>query len=275
MEIHARLKLLRILCGMTQEELAFQVKMPRASLGHYERGSYIPRDRNLEILATIFGVEPGYIRYGLPVVESQAWLPVLPANARRKRETINDILKHLPDFIVENRFDSVIYQILEDGCNLFFFGRKNHFTCLLVATVNLAISVKNVIQSEVPITEMSKAKNLTIQSYSAQDLDFYATHENSIGKTFDKKGIFNSLSARREELKKFEKDPLKDIFISLLKISNEYDFPPEAIYDLSDYLDNKYNKIAPLKTKRIHPNDLMNDIRVKVEELGGELREQN
>ncbi len=40
MKINTRIKLLRLLIGMTQEELAFQVEIPRATLGHYEIGSW-------------------------------------------------------------------------------------------------------------------------------------------------------------------------------------------------------------------------------------------
>lgn len=272
MKPYTRLKILRLLCGMTQEELTYLVKVPRPTLGHYERGTYIPGDKSLERFAAIFGVEPGYIRYGSPVVDSQAWLPVIPVNARRKRETINDILTHLPDFIIENCFDSAISQILGDGGQLFFFGRNNHYTCLLLTAVDLATSIQKVIQSIIPISEMTKDENLTIQSYSAQDLDFYATHSKYLGRTFDVKGISRSLDIRRGTKNEIKKTPLSYVFTSLLLISGEYDLPSETITALSEFLIKKYEEVAPLPTKRINPSGLMYDIRMKIEELGGVLR---
>jgi transcriptional regulator with XRE-family HTH domain len=277
MEIHARLKLLRLLCGMTQEALAFQAEVPRPSLGHYERGSYIPSDKILGRLASSLGVEPGYIRFGSPVIESQAWLPVIPIHTRRKRETIKDILKLLPEFITENRFDNALSQLIGDDERLFFFGRNKNYTCLLLATADLAKLALSEIQNALPIIEMTMDEGLTIQKFSAKDVDHYAKNSNFLGRTFDVEGVCNSLATRRctGALKEIKKEPLSYIFISLLKISREYDLSRDIIYALTDFLEKKYEEVAPLPIRLIRPNDLMNDIRMKIEELGGERRGQN
>ncbi len=137
MDIHSRIKILRLLCGLNQEELAAKAGVPRPSLGNYEQGTYVPRDKSLDRLAKVFGVEPGYLRYGSPLVKSQVWLPSIPTNIRRNRETIEDIIKLLPEFIQENRFTSVIEGVLADGNQTLLFGRDSHFDCLLLLTSEL------------------------------------------------------------------------------------------------------------------------------------------
>jgi DNA-binding XRE family transcriptional regulator len=259
---------------MTQENLALQVEVPRPSLGHYERGTYVPSDKIMGRLAANFGVESGYLRYGSPVVDSQAWLPVIPINARRKKETIKDILKLLPEFITENRFDNALSQLLGDDDRLFFFGRNKHYTCLLLATADLAKLALTEIQSVIPIAEMTKDEELTIQKFSAQDVDYYAKISKFLGRTFDVEGICRSLDIRRKTNKEIKKEPLSYVLIALLKISGEYDLSSDVIYALSDFLIKKYEEVALLPTRLIRPNELMNDIRMKIEELGGVLRDQ-
>lgn len=138
MNIHSRIKILRLLCGMTQEELASKAGVPRPSLGNYEQGTYVPRDKSLERLATILDVEPGYLRYGSPVIFSQVWLPTIPVNVRRKRETIEDIINLLPEFVLENHFTGLVTGTLSDGNRTLLFGRQKNFDCLLLTSAEFA-----------------------------------------------------------------------------------------------------------------------------------------
>jgi hypothetical protein len=116
---------------------------------------------------------------------------------------------------------------------------------------------------------MLKEESLTIQSYSAQDLDFYATHSEYLGKTFDIKGISRSLDIRRGTKNEIKKTPLSFVFISFFIVSSEYDLSSDTYTALSDFLIKKYEEIAPLPTRRISNFGLMYDIRMKIEELGG------
>jgi transcriptional regulator with XRE-family HTH domain len=174
MDIHNRIKMLRLLRGLTQEELAFRAEVPRPSLGNYEQGTYVPRDKSLESLADILGVEPGYLRYGSPVVSAQVWQPDIPTNARRKLETIHDIVRLLPEFITENRFDAVISRPLGGGERLFYFGRKSDYSCLLLAVSDLEESALNTIKGLVPVEDLLEHPDITVASFSAKDLDLQA-----------------------------------------------------------------------------------------------------
>lgn len=269
MDIHTRIKMLRLLCGMTQEELAFKAEVPRPSLGNYEQGTYVPRDKSLERLAAILGVEPGYLRYGSPVLISQAWLPAIPVNARRRRETIEDILRLLPDFIVENRFDSVISRPLGDGGRLFFLGRNNDYTCMLLAAAELADSALKEIKSVVPVEELLEDANITIATFSARDIELHAKYSGHKGWKFDVEGMCRSLEMRRGTGKEIKKEPLSFVLNALLLVSREYDLPLEAVSGLVEFSIQKYTEVAPLPTNRISATGLMRDIRTKIESLGG------
>ncbi len=257
---------------MTQEELAFRAEVPRPSLGNYEQGTYVPRDKSLERLAAIFGVEPGYLRYGSPVVTSQTWLPAIPVNARRKRETIEDILRLLPDFIAENRFDCGISRPLGDGGRLFFLGRNNDYTCLLLAVADLAGSALEKIKSIVPVEELLEHAEITVATFSARDIDLQAKHSGHKGWKFDVEGMCRSLEMRRGTGKEVKREPLSFVLNALLQVTREYDLPLEAVSGLVAFSIQKYTEVVPLPTNRISATGLMRDIRTKIESLGGTRR---
>ncbi len=261
--------MLRLLRGLTQEELAFRAEVPRPSLGNYEQGTYVPRDKSLESLAGIFGVEPGYLRYGSPVVGGQVWQPAIPANARRKLETISDIVKLLPEFIKENRFDAVISRPLGEGGRLFFFGRENKYSCLLLAVADLADPVLNLIKDIVPTEELLAHADITIDSFSTKEIDLQARHSGHKGWSFDVDGMCRSLTSLKGPAVEISKDPLSFVIDALLYVGREYEIPLDAVPSLREYLIQRYLEEAPLPTNRLNATRLMSDIRRKIEALGG------
>ena len=269
MDIHNRIKILRLLRGLTQEELAFRAEVPRPSLGNYEQGTYVPRDKSLESLAGIFGVEPGYLRYGSPVVGGQAWQPAIPANARRKLETINDIVKLLPEFITENCFDAVISRQLDEGGRLFFFGRDNKYSCLLLAVADLAEPVLNLINDIVPVKDLLEHLDITVESFSAKELDLQAKHSGHKGCSFDVDGMSRSLTRLKGPAVEISKEPLSFVIDALLYVDRDYDIPIDAVPSLRGYLIQRYLEEAPLPANRLNATRLMSDIRRKIEALGG------
>lgn len=272
MDIHSRIKMLRLLCGMTQEELAFRAEVPRPSLGNYEQGTYVPRDKSLESLAGILGVEPGYLRYGSPVVNAQVWQPAIPTNARRKLETINDIVKLLPEFITENRFDAVISRPLGGGGRLFYFGRNNDFSCLLLAVTDLAGSALISIKSLVPVEDLLEHTGITVESFSAKEIDQQAQHTGHKGWSFDVDGMSRSLARLKGPAVEISKEPLSFVIDALLYVDREYEIPIDAVPMLRGYVIQRYLEEAPLPTNRLNATRLMGDIRRKIEALGGTRR---
>lgn len=64
--IGARIRELRMRAGMTQKELAGMIgdKCEKQHVCNWERGRKNPGEKKIQEIARVFGVSPGYIRYG-------------------------------------------------------------------------------------------------------------------------------------------------------------------------------------------------------------------
>lgn len=193
MKTGSRIKLMRLLLGLTQEELAGLAGISRPSLVNYEQGEYSPIDDISVRLAGIFGVEPGYLRYGTPVVQNQVWIPSIPKHAQRRQNLIDELGNLLPDFIAENSFSGVIVGTLANGTSAFLFGRGGHYDCLLVASSDLFNVVQN---SFLDINDFSVEKiNLSIvNSFGAHCLVAMHGEISRLDLEFDTKKMLQSLT---------------------------------------------------------------------------------
>lgn len=133
-----RIKLLRLLFGLTQEELASLAGISRPSLVNYELGEYSPIDDIVIRLSDIFNVEPGYLRYGSSMIRNHVWIPSIPKHSQRKQNIIDELEKLFPEFIQENQFTGLVTGTLSDGNHTLLFGRDNNFDCLLLTNSELA-----------------------------------------------------------------------------------------------------------------------------------------
>jgi transcriptional regulator with XRE-family HTH domain len=123
MERNQRLKILRILNGFTQEELAKECGVPRGSLSIWERGDHAPSHGAVPRLANSLGCDPGYLMYGSPSLRVPAvWVPSVPL-ARHLPTFKNDITSLFPPFLKENGIDVVEY-LYRNGGVLFLLGEK-------------------------------------------------------------------------------------------------------------------------------------------------------
>ena len=130
--------MLRLLFGLTQEELASMAGISRPSLVNYELGEYSPIDDIVIRLSDIFDVEPGYLRYGSSMIRNHVWIPSIPKHSQRKQNIIDDLEKLFPEFIQENQFTGLVTGILSDGNHTLLFGREKSFDCLLLTNRELA-----------------------------------------------------------------------------------------------------------------------------------------
>ncbi len=130
--------MLRLLFGLTQEELASLAGISRPSLVNYELGEYSPIDDIVIRLSDIFDVEPGYLRYGSSMIRNHVWIPSIPKHSQRKQNIIDELEKLFPEFIQENQFTGLVTGTLSDGNHTLLFGRENNFDCLLLTNSELA-----------------------------------------------------------------------------------------------------------------------------------------
>lgn len=138
MKIRHRIKLLRLLFGLTQDELVSLAGISRPSLVNYEQGEYNPIDDIVIRLADIFDVEPGYLRYGSPMIRNHVWIPSIPKHFKRKQAIYDEFEKLFPEFIQENAFTCLVTGKLADGNHVLLFGENKNFDCLLLTPPDLA-----------------------------------------------------------------------------------------------------------------------------------------
>lgn len=138
MKIRHRIKLLRLLFGLTQDELVSLAGISRPSLVNYEQGEYNPIDDIVIRLADIFDVEPGYLRYGSPMIRNHVWIPSIPKHSQRKQTIYDDLEKLFPELIQENAFTSLVMGKLADGNHTLLLGQNKNFDCLLLIPPDLA-----------------------------------------------------------------------------------------------------------------------------------------
>ncbi len=222
---------MRLLCGLNQEELASKAGVPRPSLGNYEQGTYVPRDKSLERIAAILGVEPGYVRYGSPILRLQIWKPNLPANARRNRETIEDILKLIPEFIRENRFTGLLTGNLADGNSVLVFGREKNFDCLLLTSKELARNIANAVSE---LIKQNIEANLfgAIDTFDVECLSCLSMQIENMGMEFD----FIALRQRLTRLTALKTRTDTNLDAVALMLDAQYDeLSREILLELGDY----------------------------------------
>lgn len=83
MDVSSRLRMLRKDAGMTQQDIADKLDVTRVSVGKWESGIAIPRPKNLEDLAALFGTSVSYLlgEDGPERVESRATSAAVPMRA--------------------------------------------------------------------------------------------------------------------------------------------------------------------------------------------------
>jgi len=103
MDKSARLKILRILCGYTQDSLAAEIGVPRSALSIWESGKkYGPAEESVPKLAKAMRVSPGYLLFGEPMISECVWRPVVPKRKNHIQSMVHDLIELLPGFLEEN-----------------------------------------------------------------------------------------------------------------------------------------------------------------------------
>ncbi|HKX78829.1 MAG TPA: helix-turn-helix transcriptional regulator [Novosphingobium sp.] len=63
-EFAKRLMCLREKAGLSRRELARKVQVTHPCIWHWEEGGALPRQKNLQALATVLDVTPDFLRFG-------------------------------------------------------------------------------------------------------------------------------------------------------------------------------------------------------------------
>lgn len=109
-----RLKILRLLAGLNQEQLADKSEVSRVSINRWETAGRPPALCSVELVAKHLGVSDDYLHYGAltKFPENAVWKPVVPANQKYTKKLQNDLMELLPALFNEAEIDNAaIYTI--------------------------------------------------------------------------------------------------------------------------------------------------------------------
>jgi len=116
MERGSRLKILRMLCGQSQDGLAKELGLSQGNVATWERKGMFPRDHEIaRKLAELLQAPIGYLAYGDSQIDCAVWVPQPPQNPRHLKSYLSDIKRLLPEFLSENRIDVGTYISVVDG----------------------------------------------------------------------------------------------------------------------------------------------------------------
>lgn len=104
-----RIKILRILLGLTQEQLATSAGVNRASVVSWERGSYNPSHSAATALSGVLLCSPGYLLFGDKLIGSACWQPASPQRSKYMKDYIRDVNTLLPPFFTENSINYMAF----------------------------------------------------------------------------------------------------------------------------------------------------------------------
>lgn len=127
-----RLKILRMLCGQSQDGLAKTLGLSQGNVATWERKDMFPRDPEIaKRLADALQAPVGYLAFGDPLVSFAVWEPQPPQSPRHLKSYISEIRSLLPGFLLENEIESGAYYSAENG-KIFLLGQEGRpFSYLL------------------------------------------------------------------------------------------------------------------------------------------------
>lgn len=109
MSIGERIKVLRVLNGLSQEDLASLSGINRASISCWEGDTYSPSPSKMQQLAKILGCSPAYMVFGEPCIESAMWIL---SDAERRQDLItNTVTVFIPKLLLENGFTHYLVDV--------------------------------------------------------------------------------------------------------------------------------------------------------------------
>lgn len=116
MERGRRLKILRMLCGQSQDGLAKELGLSQGNVATWERKGMFPRDHEVaRKLAELLQAPIGYLAFGDPRIDCALWAPQPPQNPRHLKSFLSDIKELIPEFLAESRIEAGAYCFVEDG----------------------------------------------------------------------------------------------------------------------------------------------------------------
>ncbi len=145
MNTATRLKILRLLSGLTHDALAEITGVNRSLFSNWESGKYGPASKTVGVIAQALSTYPGHILYGDPPPQEVIWEPAPPRarNGNYTKQYLSDFEQLLPQYWQENKFTEFAQATFPDGGLLLFAGRGKTFDYALLIPPVLADIVRH------------------------------------------------------------------------------------------------------------------------------------
>ena len=231
MERNERLKILRILNGLTQDGLAEKSGLPRGSISIWEKGTNAPSHQAAPVLAAALNVPVGYLMYGTPSLNCGIWQPSVPA-PRHLPMFSRELQKSFSLFCKENGITRCANYVGVDG-NLYFLGKEGRpFGFLLLVKNEIReqlIEAIDLFEYDLNV-ELSPPANICFLENSTIDhLMFFFRVANSCGLDVDSDLITSELlkvkKTRPAESQAETKSLIRNAFLHFHTVLDEFEKP--------------------------------------------------
>src|ERR1039457_6231683 len=291
---YAKIKILRILAGYTQKELAETLSISQATVAQWERplearglklsGLLLPR------LAEALGVHPEYLEQKRPFCLSNCvWHPSPPNAVQYQRAMEADIISLFPNLLFENDInigcsarliDGYAYLLGYDACKDIEYRdtligadlvrackRDIDIRCLLLVDDKLADCFQlafNVYGNLIFSYQLTL--KYSVSSFDAQALNLLTNDgisakidiiefSRNLAQLKTRKGSYNKLNTLL-----IDKDKLRPIIFGMLYALSNDRFNDDAISEISSYFSKTIIESAPLATKDVEYTRITSEI---------------
>ena len=292
MEKSDRLKILRLLNGFTQAELAKQAGLPHASLGSMEKGKYGPAGETGISIAKALGVPFEYLYCGTPAADSvqpMVWIPSPPPRTQHLLTLISDVRQLFPLFLAENLLNTLIPVELEDGSFVFLIGRNlaggtNEdsslsreyakqqeglcFSCLLLANSRLVDGFITAINSS-GITVLKKQRlACSAETFKVNDIvEIISKETGSIADADALDVVFKEVKSSKNTKAKSSQRLTTDLYELFSGITNKYRLSVDESNEISKLFASKCSALGDSHDSKIDTESLKTELQSKLDEL--------
>lgn len=172
MEIKERVKILRLLRGRSQPELAAEAGISQAQIASYERGAYKPKSAAVLQMAKALHVSPDYLLYGSPPLSDQYWSVQADTRDHITGKIANDIIDLLPGLLRESKIICAFTAKVKDGL-VIFMGRG--FVLDIILTVSHPV-LADACQQALCLTEIKSSEHDVELDICVSDVAYHLNH---------------------------------------------------------------------------------------------------
>lgn len=248
-----RLKILRMLCGHSQDALAKKLGLSQGNVATWERKGMFPRDHEIaKRLAESLQAPVGYLAFGDPLVNCAVWEPQSPQSPRHLKSYVSEIKSLFPVFCAENQIEICAYCSAENG-KIFILGQAGKpLSYLLIVKSVLAEcfeeAMGGVKTEEIELLVGYPPPTIYFDQFDLEQLETYARFFEAKGYSIDTQAIGAVLvNVRKSQHGEIDiPHSIENAFRIFHHALQEYDVPqvwPDELMVRLSYIFNRLHEV--------------------------------